>query len=112
MVDPRAGEKKQSPDYSLDAIRRLASFGQIEYRGKKVPRDVATLGMDLNEVCLCLQTLQEHQFAHSIRYDNFLRWHDVYKMRYQTRDDRSLDLYIKLRLDRECVVIELCSFHE
>lgn len=112
MVDPGSGEKKHEPDYSLGAIRRLAGFRQIEYRGKKVPRDVASLGMDLEEVSRCLQALQEHHFAHSIRYENFRRWHDVYRMRYRTTDDRLLDLYIKLRLSHDCVVIELCSFHD
>lgn len=112
MVDLGAGEKKDAPEYSLDGIRRLAEFRQVEYRGKKVLRDIASLGLDLEEVCLCLQTLQPHHFAHAVRYDNFPRWHDVYKTRYRTRDDRELDLYVKLRLSRDCVVIELCSFHD
>ncbi len=112
MVDPGRGEKRDAPEYSLDAVRRLAEFRQIEYRGRKVPRDVARLGFNLDDVCQCLQTLQAHHFAHSVRYENFRRWHDVYKPRYQMSDGRAIDLYIKLRLSRDCIVIELCSFHD
>jgi hypothetical protein len=112
MVDLDQGEKRDAPEYSLDAIRRLAEFEQVEYRGKKVPYDVARLEFDLDDVCHCLQTLQAHNFAHSIRYENFPRWHDVYKLSYRKSHGRSIDLYIKLRLSRDCVVIELCSFHD
>lgn len=112
MVNPGCGEKRDAPEYSLDAIRRLAGFGQVEYRGKKVQSDVARLDLHLDGVCQCLQTLQPDHFAHSLRYDNFPRWHDVYKCCYRTDDGRDIDLYIKLRLSRDCVVIELCSFHD
>lgn len=104
-------EKRNDPEYSLDAIRRLARFQQVEYRGRKVPRDVASLGYDLNDVCQCLISLQHDHFSHSERYENFPRWHDVYKVRHVGQDGIEHNLYIKLRLDRDCVVIELCSFH-
>ena len=112
MVSPADGEKSHDPRYSLDAIHRLAGFGQIEYRGKKVPRDVAALGLGLEDVCECLQALRAADFAHSVWYNTVARWHDVYKTRYRPAGGGMLDLYIKLRLDDRCIVIELCSFHD
>ena len=112
MVNPVDGEKRNAPEYSLDAIRRLAESGHIEYRGKRVPRHIAQLGFILDDVRDCLQKLQSHHFAHSIWYENFPCWHDVYKPTYRARDGRTINLYIKLRLNRDCVLIELCSFHD
>lgn len=112
MVNPINGEKRDAPEYSLDAIRRLAESGHVEYRGKKIRRDVAELRFNLDDVLDCLQKLQSHHFAHSIWYESFSLWHDVYKPRYRARDSRTIDLYIKLRLNRNCVVIQLCSFHD
>ena len=78
----------------------------------KIPRDVAQLRFNLDDVLDCLQKLQSHHFAHSIWYESFPRWHDVYKPVYRARDGRTINLYIKLRLNRDCVVIQLCSFHD
>lgn len=111
MVSTDAHTKRETPEYSLDQIRRLAGFRQIEYRGKKVPRDVASLGYNMEDVCQCLISLQKHHFVHSIWYGNFPRWHDVYKLHFTDDSGIKHDLYIKLRLSKDCVLIELCSFH-
>ncbi len=112
MVSPYCGEKKHDSCYSLEAIHRLAGFQQIEYRGRNVPRDVASMGLGIEDVRDCLQNLRAADFAHSIWYDTVKRWHDVYTPKYRVKDGRYLDLYIKLRLDDKCIVIQLCSFHE
>ncbi|MDA3935010.1 MAG: type II toxin-antitoxin system MqsR family toxin [Gammaproteobacteria bacterium] len=104
-------DKRDTPEYSLDQIRLLAGFRQIEYRGRGVGIDIASLGYNMEDVCQCLIALQKHHFAHSIWYSNFPRWHDVYKLQYSGNDGVNHDLYIKLRLSKDCVLIELCSFH-
>lgn len=86
MVDPADGEKRNAPEYSLDAVRRLAESGHVEYRGRQIQGRIAQLGFNLEDVLDCLQKLQPHHFAHSIWYENFPRWHDVYKPRYRARD--------------------------
>jgi hypothetical protein len=111
MVDSGTPERRDEPAYSLDGIRRLAGFSQVEYRGKKVLRDVAGLGYRFEDVCHCLLALQAEDFSHSERYENFPCWHDVYKIRHTGRDGKIHRLYIKLRTSVDCVTIELCSFH-
>ncbi|MGB0513487.1 MAG: type II toxin-antitoxin system MqsR family toxin [Wenzhouxiangellaceae bacterium] len=84
----------------------------MEYRGQKVARDIREIGFELDDVALCLQTLQAHHFKHAVWYSSVRRWHDVYCRAYRAPNGRDFELYIKLRLDQKCVVIELCSFHE
>jgi len=111
MVSPKGEGRRNEAEYSLDGIRRLAGFGQIELRGRRLRRHLAELDYQLDDVCHCLVCLQQHHFSHSERYEDDRRWHDVYKMRHTGRDGVTHDIYIKLRLDRDCIVIELCSFH-
>ena len=111
MVSSESKERRDEAKYSLDGIRRLAGFQQIELRGRRQRRHVAELNYELADLCHCLVCLQEHHFSHSERYANDRHWHDVYKMRHTGKDGVTHDMYIKLRLDRGCIVIELCSFH-
>lgn len=111
MVSPSEKERRDEAEYSLDGIRRLAEFGQIELRGRRQRRHLAELDYQLEDVCECLIALQEHHFSHSERYENVRLWHDVYKICHTGRDGVTHDMYIKMRLDRDCIVIELCSFH-
>ena len=111
MVSTERKERRNEAEYSLDGIRRLAGFKQIELRGRRLRRHLGELGYELDDLCDCLVSLQKHHFSHSERYHNYRRWHDVYKMRHAGKDGVSHDMYIQLRLDRDCIVIELCSFH-
>lgn len=111
MVNSSVTERRAGAEYSLDHIRRLAEFGSVELRGKRLRCHLAELNYELGDVCQCLVSLQKHHFSHSERYENFPKWHDVYKIRHCGRDGLTHDMYIKLRLDRDCIVIDLCSFH-
>ncbi|HET7370999.1 MAG TPA: type II toxin-antitoxin system MqsR family toxin [Gammaproteobacteria bacterium] len=110
MVSP-AVETKDEPDYSLDGVHRLAGFRQIAYAGKRVMRHVDELGFNLDDIGDCLASLQPLDFHRSERYTAKGRWHDVYLLRYRGSSGPTHDLYIKFRLNTECVLIDLCSFH-
>jgi hypothetical protein len=103
--------RKDTPDYSLNRIHELAKAGQVEYVGT-CERDVGNLSYDLDEVCRCLQCLTKANFDHSERYDEKKSWRDVYLTQYRGPAECIDDLYIKLRLDHDCTVIYLHSFHQ
>jgi MqsR (Motility quorum-sensing regulator) toxin of toxin-antitoxin system len=110
MVSP-APERKNQPEYSLEAVHRNAGFMQVIYSSDRVQRHIENLDLSLDDVCVCLGSLQAGDFAHSERYDEDQRWHDVYKLKYRFSDEQLDDLYIKFRLTGDCVYIDLCSFH-
>lgn len=110
--------RKAAADYSLTRIHALAAQGQVEYVGAS-ERDIGNLEYLLSDVCRCLQCLGQANFSHSERYTETGSWRDVYRIRYPSpkqpidEDEECVDdLYIKLRLDRDCVVIYLHSFHQ
>lgn len=103
--------RKDKPEYSLDRLHELARLRQVEYLGT-CERDIVNLGYDLDAVCLCLECLSANDFDHSERYSEKTSWRDVYLTRYRGPADCIDDLYIKLRLDRDCIVIYLHSFHQ
>lgn len=112
MVDRPVPERRHDAEYSLEQVHRLASFGQVDLRGIKIRQDLVDLGYELDDLCQCLAELERHHFRHSERYENFTRWHDVYKKRHTGPDGQTRNLYIKLRLSRDCITIEMCSFHD
>lgn len=104
-------ERRASPTYSLNRIRELAGQGAVNYGSSKVLNDVENLSYGLQTVCECLASLAESDFCHAERYGPKSIWLDVYKITYNGYRDFTDDLYIKLKLDRDCLVIVLCSFH-
>jgi len=108
---PSAPERKGGPDYSLDAIHRAAAAGNVSYMGTHVEQAIENYGYTPADVCACLAALEKADFSHSERYSDNPKWHDVYKPVFRRSDGLKESLYIKLRLNRDCVVIELCSFH-
>lgn len=108
---PSGAERKDGPDYSLDAIHRAAAAGNVAYMGRHLQRNFEDYGYTPDDVCTCLAALQRADFSHSERYDDFRKWHDVYKPEFRSPRGGTEGLYVKLRLDRDCALIELCSFH-
>lgn len=104
-------ERRDYPCYLLDQIRTLAATGCVRYAGTRVTLDVDNLGFGLDEVCACLSSLAEDHFCHSERYQPGGRWHDVYRRAWSARAGVVDDLYIKLRLGRNCLIVDVCSFH-
>jgi hypothetical protein len=100
--------------YSLEEVRTAGSAARIEYRGRKVQRDIANLGYDLNDVIDCLMQLSESDFRKTHVYDDGTPSDDDYTCRYTRRvDGESVtdDLYIKFCLVNDFLVIDLGSFH-
>lgn len=111
MVSPTDPETKDEPEYGLAAVHRLAGFQQVVYVSKRLQRHVDELDFRLDDVCHALGALQPSDFHRSERYADDPRWHDVYLWPHPTDSDPRQRLYIKFRLTRDCVYIDLCSFH-
>ena len=127
MVSRSGGEsdcnERDTCDYSLARIHELAALRSITLIGHREPdgrpnnrvqRHLDRLQITTADVCRILQLLREKHFYKSREYlvgpREIPRWHDVYKISAQIGDEVH-DLYIKLRLNRNVDVIELCSFH-
>jgi len=104
-------ERRSSSEYSLEHIRSLAQRGMVRYGSRSVTRDVENLSYAPEDVHKCLQTLNACHFQHSLRYAPGSAWLDVYHLTYNAPTGDVDDLYIKLKLDRDCVVVILASFH-
>jgi hypothetical protein len=100
------------PHHSLDRIRELAIKQSVAYVGTRVSLDIANLGLNLESVCDCIAQLDAAvHFRHSERYSTAGPWHDVYGCTWSASGGPPDDLYLKLRLGRSCLIVDLCSFH-
>jgi|TARA_R110000751_G_scaffold184875_1_gene291281 hypothetical protein len=99
-------------EYDLEKVKAAAHNLDIEYRGRKVSRDIANLGYDLNDVSSCLCQLNPSDFRKTHTYGNQLP-DDEYICRYkQDPEEEEFDeLYVKFCLIDGCLVIDLASFH-
>jgi len=102
------------PVYDLEEVRQAALAYKIEYRGRKVQRDVANLGYQLRDVAQCLAQLRESDFSKSIDYGNGQAIDDVYIVTYPNPHSENLEfdqLYVKFCLINAHLSIDIASFH-
>lgn len=105
-------ERDRFPRYSLDRVRELAVIEKVVYVGTRVGIDIHNLGYGLEDVCTCIANLEvATHFRHSERYSEQGLWHDVYACEWSVNGGPADHLYIKLRLGRGCLLVDLCSFH-
>ena len=104
-------ETRNRPEYSLDRIHALARQGKVGHASRRVQWDVGNLGYAPEDVHRCLQSLRTCNFKHSERYGGSGHWLDVYHLVCTGPCDVADDLYVKLKLNRDCVVVILHSFH-
>ena len=99
-------------EYDLKLVKAAARKHNIEYRGRKVSRDIANLGYDINDVCSCLCQIKTSDFSKTINYKGQLP-DDVYRCQYKKDPEENEydDLYIKFCLIDNCLTIDLASFH-
>ena len=103
-------DRRNDPKYSLERVRELAARGAVRYVSRTVQHNVEDLEYAPEEVHLCLQTLDRCHFRHAERYSETGAWLDVYQISY--RGPTGIDeLYVKLKLNRDCTVVILHSFH-
>jgi motility quorum-sensing regulator/GCU-specific mRNA interferase toxin len=102
-------EVRDYPKYELRQVHSWAAQGKVLVTSS-VQRDATNLGYGLDDICRCLQELRSSDFRHSGRYDGAL-WYDVYRVRFTSPAGYLDDLYIKLALGQDCLVINLFSFH-
>lgn len=102
-------EVRDYPRYDLRQVQTLAARQRVHVTPSAL-RDSTNLGYQLDDVCRCLRALKSNDFRHSGRYEGPL-WHDVYEIRFVGPTEHVDDLYIKLALGQDCVVINLFSFH-
>ena len=69
------------------------------------------LGYSFEAVCRCLAQLAPETFHRAERYSATGPWLDVYLLSYRGPTNQVDPLYVKLKLDRDCLCIILCSFH-
>lgn len=111
MVTPKSTNKRTNPEYSLTRIKELAAKSKVIYGSRDVQRDIANLSYSLSDVCDCLCTLEDRHYIESIRYEKASVWLDVYLCAWQLPDQQRDPLYIKLKLNNDCIMIVLASFH-
>lgn len=100
-------------EYSLRDVRNAARQLNIEYRGRKVQRDVANLGYEIRDIADCLCRLTEDDFRRS-HYREAGPPDDEYIFRYTKMvddEERVDELYIKFCLIDNHLIIDLGSFH-
>jgi hypothetical protein len=95
-------ERRRTPTCNLETVKELAAQGSVTYVGGQVQKDIDALGLDDEGVCARLCSLQPSHYHYSIRYQGFDLWLDVYLI---------AGLYVKLKLDRNCLTVALHSFH-
>jgi hypothetical protein len=112
--DPKRQDKESC---SLQRVQELAAQGAVIYASETVQRDVDTLQYDFEDVCATLRMLSPEDFHHAELYEDAKQWVDVYKVKVQFQ--RSSDskvyidaLYVKFKLNRNCVLVVVHSFHE
>lgn len=99
-------------EYDLGLVKAAAQNLDVEYRGRKVSRDIANLGYSLSDVCKCLSTLTPDEFRKTHTYSNGPP-DDEYICQYQRDPEEELidELYIKFCLIDNYLVIDIASFH-
>lgn len=100
------------PIYDIEAVRHVARKHNIEYRGRKVGRDIANLGYTLNDVADCLIQLSPKNFRKTHYYQNQPP-DDEYICLYRKDIEAAHvdELYIKFCLVEDAIIIDLASFH-
>ncbi|WP_043739202.1 type II toxin-antitoxin system MqsR family toxin [Thioalkalivibrio nitratireducens] len=109
--DRFASARRDAPSYALSRVIELANAGRIQYQSKTVQRDVENLGYRPEDVHRCLASLNECHFHRSEQYEASGPWFDVYHVRYAGPADAVDELYVKLKLGPNCLVVVLASFH-
>jgi len=99
-------------EYDLEQVKAAAQSLDIEYRGRKVSRDIANLGYDMNDVSSCLCQLRSSDFRKTHSYGKQPP-DDEYICRYKKdpEEDEYDQLYVKFCLVDGYLVIDLASFH-
>jgi len=104
-------ERRPTSEYALTRIRELAAGGCVRYLSRSVQRDVENLSYAPEDVHKCLQTLNDCHFHHAERYPPARLWFDVYLVPFAGPAGMLDELYVKLKLNRDCIYVELASFH-
>lgn len=81
------------------------------FASTRVQNDIANIDYGIEDVCNCLSSLTEEHFINAEKYPGSRRWLDVYRIQWRLSGRDYDDLYIKLSLDNNCLIIELRSFH-
>lgn len=92
-------------------MKQIAAAGGVVLFGKKIRVDVAQLGYSHEDQCGCIAKLQATEFRESIKYPDCKDWLDVYLTRYLCAAGVENDLYVKLMLTKDCLLVTLHSLH-
>lgn len=102
------------PQYNLKEVKKAAEAHRVEYRGRKVQRDIANLGYEFEDVVECLMRLSKRCFYKTYHYDNNQPPDDAYRY-FNSRPGelgkKPDELYIKFCLLDGTLIIDLGSFH-
>jgi hypothetical protein len=104
-------ERRQRKEFSLNRIRELAAAGQVAHGSRDVSKDIENLSYSPDDVYQCLVSLTDEDYKESVNYGDHKGWLDEYLITYQSPTGHKDELYIKLKLNRDCVTIVLISFH-
>lgn len=100
-------------EYKLVDVKAAAQNLEIEYRGRKVYKDIANLDYELHDVADCLCKLTPDEFRKTHYYpDRAPDDEYICKYRKGNGEDAIVDeLYVKFSLMEGTLVVDLGSFH-
>lgn len=107
----RETERHDYPSYALERVHSLARRGNVCYLFRSTRRDIENLGYGLDDICTCLMAIQENDFDHAESYSDMLGRYDVYHTILITSRGYVDRPYIKFRISKTMMYIELASFH-
>ena len=113
VTDNNNIRRRSRSEHSLEAVQRLAKQRQVAYGSQRVQEHIVSLGYSIEDVCDCLMALTEHDYRESIHYGDHKGWLDVYVSPASPpgKPSNNPHLYIKFKLNRDCVTVVLASFH-
>lgn len=105
--------RKGSREYSLSRVRELAEGQNVLYaHSKKATKDIEDrLNFSFKDVCDRIAMLRKEHYQESLNYGDRKGWLDVYLIPLDSYLGNTENLYIKLKLDRDCCQVIVISFH-
>lgn len=98
--------------YSLESIRQAAKAGHVQFHGRRAGVDAAELGYQLGDIIACILAITTDEFSKTLSYTTGPDF-DVYLTKYKRpcSEDEQDELYVKLALINDELILSLASFH-
>lgn len=105
--------RRNKREYSLSRVCELAKAQKVTYaNSRRATKDIEDrLNFSFEDVCERIALLTEEHYQESLDYGDWKGWLDVYLIPLDSYLGNTENLYIKLKLDRDCCEVIVISFH-